>query len=129
MVFLATPATTKMGEGNLAVTVVLRACPEPPGDRAGHMSASFHFSQAPSTSGGTVDRGWSKKGNSRRVKPLYHFRITEAFVEADAVAGKLFILNGELAGIRTQDPRLKRARASLSLLCCHNRPVKNEQNP
>jgi hypothetical protein len=42
-------------------------------------------------------------------KPLYHFRITAAFLQVDAVAGKFFILNGELAGIRTQDPRLKRA--------------------
>jgi hypothetical protein len=43
------------------------------------------------------------------VNALYHFRITAAFLEVVTVAGKLFILNGELAGARTQDPRLKRA--------------------
>lgn len=40
---------------------------------------------------------------------MYHFCITAAFFEVIHYSGKSFILNGELAGIRTQDPRLKRA--------------------
>ena len=40
---------------------------------------------------------------------LYHFRITAALLGAWYNSSKSFVLSGELAGIRTQDPRLKRA--------------------
>jgi hypothetical protein len=40
---------------------------------------------------------------------LYHFRITEPFPDVRDGLDKFFVLNGELAGARTQDPRLKRA--------------------
>ena len=40
---------------------------------------------------------------------LYHFRITAAFLDVHSYFSKSFIMSGELAGIRTQDPRLKRA--------------------
>jgi hypothetical protein len=42
-------------------------------------------------------------------KSKYYFSITAAFLSLKSLFAKLFILNGELAGIRTQDPRLKRA--------------------
>ncbi len=42
-------------------------------------------------------------------RPLYHFCITEGFWDGQLGSSNFFILNGELAGIRTQDPRLKRA--------------------
>jgi hypothetical protein len=45
---------------------------------------------------------------SRRMRP-YQFRITATFGDVHSCQDKPFILNGELAGIRTQDPRLKRA--------------------
>ena len=41
--------------------------------------------------------------------PLYHFRITGALWAVRTVVGKSFGMFGELAGARTQDPRLKRA--------------------
>ena len=40
---------------------------------------------------------------------MYHFRITAAFLDVHSYLSKSFIMSGELAGIRTQDPRLKRA--------------------
>ena len=40
---------------------------------------------------------------------MYHFRITAAFIDHHSRRSKYFILSGEPAGIRTQDPRLKRA--------------------
>ena len=40
---------------------------------------------------------------------MYHFRITVAFCSLRDGSLKLFVLCGEPAGIRTQDPRLKRA--------------------
>jgi hypothetical protein len=40
---------------------------------------------------------------------VYHFRITALFLAAHSCLDKSFIMSGELAGIRTQDPRLKRA--------------------
>jgi len=40
---------------------------------------------------------------------MYHFRITAASYDFLDGSLKLFIHYGELAGARTQDPRLKRA--------------------
>ena len=40
---------------------------------------------------------------------MYHFRITSTFSRLQGRSSKLFILYGERAGTRTQDPRLKRA--------------------
>jgi hypothetical protein len=50
-----------------------------------------------------------RRERRRREKVLYHFCITAAFSSPKSPFDKLFILNGEPAGIRTQDPRLKRA--------------------
>jgi hypothetical protein len=44
----------------------------------------------------------------RRMR-VYHFRITAAFLGIHSYLHKSFIMSGELAGARTQDPRLKRA--------------------
>jgi hypothetical protein len=40
---------------------------------------------------------------------VYHFRITAAFLDVHSYYIKSLIMSGELAGARTQDPRLKRA--------------------
>jgi hypothetical protein len=44
----------------------------------------------------------------RRMR-VYHFRITAAFLDVHSYYIKSLIMSGELAGARTQDPRLKRA--------------------
>ncbi len=51
---------------------------------------------------------WQLKGGAL-CATLYHFCITPAFEEFHPHPNKYFIMSGELAGNRTQDPRLKRA--------------------
>ena len=76
-----------------------------------------HAAATDGTAGIRESQHWSQParsvqkfpGKSRLAKPCITFVSQEAIPEIQDDSGKFFILRGEPAGTRTQDPRLKRA--------------------